>query len=80
MYMCILHVHWSIHFDKRLFTVLTASLYIKKGDYTKKGRETSMPVVTKNQYRLCLKSTVNMKLSSNESVLSITYEGLTNFQ
>ena len=39
-----------------------------------------MPIVTNNQYRLWLKITVNMKLSSNASVLSITYEGLTNFQ
>ena len=39
-----------------------------------------MPIVTNNQYRLWLKSTVNMKLSSDASVLSITYEGLKNFQ
>ena len=39
-----------------------------------------MPIVTNNQYRLWLKSAANMKLYSNESVLRITYEGLTNFQ
>ena len=33
-----------------------------------------------NQYRLWLKIVANMKLSSDASVLRITYEGLTNFQ
>ena len=30
-------MYWSLQFDKRLFTVLTSLLYIKKGNYTKKG-------------------------------------------
>ena len=33
-----------------------------------------------NQYRVWLKSSANMKLSYDASVLNITYEGLTNFQ
>ena len=39
-----------------------------------------MPIVTNNQYRSWMKSSVNMKLSSNVSVLSITYEELTKLQ
>ena len=39
-----------------------------------------MPIATNNQYRSCTKSAVNMKLSSNASVMRITYEVLTNFQ
>ena len=57
--------------------VSTASLYIKKGDYIKKEIKTIMPIVTNNQYRVWLKSAANMKLSSDASVLNITYEGLT---
>ena len=51
-YMCILHVHWSLHLEERIFTVLTFSLYIKKGNYIEKGRETSIKIVTSNQYSL----------------------------
>ena len=39
-----------------------------------------MPIVTNNQYRPWLKSAANMKLSSDKSVIRVTYEGLTNFQ
>ena len=39
-----------------------------------------MPIVMNNQYRVWLKSSANMKLSYDASVLNITYEGLTNFQ
>ena len=39
-----------------------------------------MPIVKNNQYLSWLKSAANMKLSSDAPVLSITYEGLTNFQ
>ena len=76
-YMCILNVHWSLHFDKIIFPVLIASLYINKGNHTEKGRETIMPIVRNKQCRSCLKSDVNMKLSSNVSVFKITYKGLT---
>ena len=79
-YMWILHVHWSLQFNKILSPVSIASLYIKRENYTKKGRETIMPIVTNNQYRSWLKIAVNMKLSYNASVLRNTYEGLTKFQ
>ena len=39
-----------------------------------------MPIVTNNQHRSWLKRAANMKLSSDASVLRITYEGLTHFQ
>ena len=39
-----------------------------------------MPKLTNNQFVSCLKSAANIKLSSDSSVLRITYEGLTNFQ
>ena len=31
LYMCILHVHWYLHFDNRLFLLLIVSQYIEKG-------------------------------------------------
>ena len=55
------------------------AIYQERGLY-QKGVEISMPILTKNQYLSWLKSAANIKLSSNESVLRITYEGLTNFQ
>ena len=39
-----------------------------------------MPIVINNQFRSWLKSAANMKISSDASVLRITYEVLTNFQ
>ena len=39
-----------------------------------------MLIVKNNQYSSWLKSAANMKLPSNESVMRITYEGLTNLQ
>ena len=39
-----------------------------------------MLIVTNNQSHSWLKSTANMKISFDASVLRITYEGLTNFQ
>ena len=39
-----------------------------------------MTILTNNQYRSWLKSAENMKLSSNASVMIITYEVLTKFQ
>ena len=36
-YKCNLHVYWSLHFDTRLFTVFTASLYTNKGFYIENG-------------------------------------------
>ena len=39
-----------------------------------------MPIGMNNQYRVWLKSSANMKLSYDASVLNITYEGLTKFQ
>ena len=39
-----------------------------------------MPAVANNQFRSWLKIASNMKLSSDASILRITYEGLTKFQ
>ena len=65
--------------QKNIYGLESLTIYQERKIY-RKGKETSMPIVTNNQYRLWLKITVNMKLSSNASVLSITYEGLTKFQ
>ena len=84
MYIFILNVYLtrvliSSFPQKIIYGFDSLTIYQERKLY-RKGRETSMPIVTNNQYRLWLKSTVNMKLSSDASVLSITYEVLKSFQ
>ena len=64
---------------KRLFTFFTASLYIKKWNYTKKG-EKNHANSDKNQYPLWLKIAANMKVSSDAYELRIAFDILTDFQ
>ena len=84
MYIVILHVYLTYVLtsslrQKILYSFYSLTTYQQRGLY-RKGREKSVPIVTNNQYRLWLKIAANMKLSSDAYVLSITYEGLTNFQ
>ena len=64
---------------KTLYSFDILTIYQEKELY-RKGRETSTTIVTNKQYLSSLKSAANTKLSSNASVLRITYGGLTNFQ
>ena len=74
-YMCI-----DIFIRKNTLYDFENLTYIKKGNIYQKERETSMPIVTNNEYCSWKKSAVNMKLSSDTSVMRITYEVLTKFQ
>ena len=84
MYIVILHVYHTFVFissfrQNTLYGFDRLTVYQER-ELCQKWRETSMPIVTKNQYHLWLKSAANMRLSSDASVLRITYEGLTKFQ
>ena len=58
--------------QNNIYGLSSLTIYQERKIY-RKGKETSMPIVTNNQYRLWLKSTVKMKLSTDASVMSITY-------
>ena len=65
--------------QKIIYGFDSLTIYQERKIY-RKGEKASMAIMTNNQYELWLKSTENMRLLSDASVLSITYEGLTNFQ
>ena len=83
IYIVILHVYLAYgliySLQKNILYGFDSRTIYQERELYQKGRETSMPIVTK-KYRSWLKSAANMKLSSNASVLRITYEGITNFQ
>ena len=84
MYIAILYVYLTCVFisslrQKTPYVFDSLIIYQERGLY-RKGRETSMPIVTNKQYCSFLKIAANIKLSSDASVPRITYEGLTNFQ
>ena len=84
MYIVILHVYLTCVLNyslqkNTLYIFDSLTLYQERGLH-QKGRETSIPIVMKNQYHLWMKCAANMELSFDASVMRFTHEGLTNFQ